>query len=152
MNRMLRIALMLAIGIGLSALMAYGIHRNVLGPAQAREEAFGAIQSGQLPTGPDGVVVLPPKWATASIDGKAYVTHSPQHLTWGLFVTERGFGNRFSGDLFCDKPARAVAKGTMEINGPVPAADQRGARVEPVEVMVNRVLSPWSFEVAREKP
>jgi hypothetical protein len=150
---MLRIALMLAVGIGLSALVAYGIHRNVLGPAQAREEAFDAIQSGQLAAGPEGVVALPAKWAGASIDGKAYVTHSAQHLTWGLFVTERGFGNRFSGDLFCDKPARAVAKGTMEINGPVPAAgDQRGARVEPVEVKVVRVLSPWSFEVAREKP
>jgi hypothetical protein len=149
-NRMLRIALMLAVGIGLSALVAYGIHRNVLGPAQAREEAFSAIQSGQLPAGPDGVVALPPKWAAASIDGKAYVTHSAQHLTWGLFVTERGFGKRFSGDLFCDKPA--VAKGTMEINGPIPAAgDARGARVEPVAVKVIRVLSPWNFEVEREK-
>ena len=154
MNAIKRVTLLLLAGLTASALIAYSVHRNVLGPAQAREEAFEAIKSGKSVAGPDGIVSLPPRWSTASVDGRAYVTKTPEHLMWVLFITERGFGARFTGDLFCDKPAKAMAKGILEINGPgmAPGDPRASSRVTSMEVRVLRVLNPWSFEVSREKP
>ena len=71
MNRVVRIALLLLIGVGASTLISWSVYSYVLRPAQAREEAFAAIRSGELAVGPDGVVVLPSRWAMGSLDGKA---------------------------------------------------------------------------------
>ena len=139
MHRMVRIGLVLLLAIGASALVAFLINQGVLAPAKAREDAFDAIQRGQLSPGPDGVAALPAQWQKASLDGKAYVTRSLERTTWVFFLKEKGSGKKIAGYLFCDKPAKAVAEGVIEIN--YPAAGTK------VGVKVVRVATAFSFEV-----
>ena len=139
---MYRIFWVLSLALAASHLIAYAIHRSVLGPAQNREEAFAAILSGKLSIGPDGVVLLPTPWADASPDARAYVTHSPEKTTWVLFVKETHQGDFATGYLFCDKPAKAAAKGVIEINYPNAHSQ--------VAVKVVRIASAYSFEVVAE--
>ena len=153
MNRAMRIGLVLAVGIGASALVSYLIHQKVLRPAQAREEAFAALRSGELAPGADGVAILPDKWAIASVDGKAYITGSPNRTLWALFLKERGDGAKFKGYLFCNKPAKTGAKAMVDLQ--YPATPTRGDRHPDgslITVNVLRVLSPYSFEVMHDKP
>ena len=135
----MRIVLLLAVGIGLSALLSYGVYRQILQPAQSREDAFAAYKSGLLLAGSDGVIQLPPRWAAASSDGKAYITRESSRVGLVLFLKSQGIGKRFSGYLFCTLPGKADAKGIVDLDYPT-----RGAKVS---VRVMRVQTPWSFEV-----
>ncbi len=144
MNRAMRIILVLAIGVGASSLVSWSVYRYVFRPAQAREEAFAAIRSGELTAGADGVVILPSRWAIGSLDGKAYVTRTPERAIWVLFVKERGAGLRLGGYLFCDKPAKAGPKATIDVNYPAIGSQ--------VTVKVLRAMSVFSYEVVNEKP
>lgn len=143
MNRVVRIALLLLIGVGASTLISWSVYSYVLRPAQAREEAFAAIRSGELAVGTDGVVVLPSRWAMGSVDGKAYITRTPERAIWVLFVKERGSGMKLSGYLFCDKPAKAGPKATIDLNYPAIGSQ--------ITVRVLRALSVFSYEVVNDK-
>ena len=144
MNRTMRIFVVLLIGLSCSTLMSWSIYRYVLRPAQAREESFAAIRSGELTAGIDGVVLLPSRWAIGSLDGKAYVTRTPERSMWVLFVKERGSGLRLGGYLFCDKPAKAGPKATIDVNYPSIGST--------VNVKVLRAMNAYSYEVVNEKP
>jgi hypothetical protein len=152
---MTRIMLVLALGVGASALLSWCVYQYAIRPAQAREDAFAAIGAGEITPGAAGITPLPPKWAMASMDGKAYVTRGPQGTLWALFLKERGAGARLRGYLFSSKPTSGAAAGTgtVELDFPV-AAGPGGvppARSQ-VTVRVVRVMGPSSYEVINDSP
>jgi hypothetical protein len=152
-SRMTRIVLVLFLGLGASALVSWCVYRFAFLPAQAREDAFAAIEVGQVSAGADGIATLPAKWAVASMDGKAYVTRGAQGSLWVLFLKERGAGAKLHGYLFSNKPSSAAATGSVEIDFAVPAGP---GGVPParsrVTVRVMRVAGPSSYEVINETP
>ena len=143
MNRPTKIVLVLLAGITVSALVSYLVRQKVLKPAQAREEAFGALRDGSLLAGPDGVATLPPRWATASVDGKMYVTGARDRTMWGLFPADVSDGAKFKGWLYCNSANQAAPKAVVELRS-TPLG-------RPAAVKVFRALSPFAFEVTSEK-
>src|SRR5437764_1004841 len=97
MSRAMRIVLVLMAGVAGSALVSYLVYQKVLRPAQAREEAFAALQAGNLVPGPGGVTSLPAPWRIASMDGKVYVSGPPAGTMWALFASDIGSRGRFRG-------------------------------------------------------
>jgi hypothetical protein len=139
-NRLWKITLLLLIGMVGSALLSIAIHKKVLEPALAREQAFDAIAGGHLQADAAGSVDLPAEWRAASVDGKAYVTGSPGHTIWVLFVAEKSKTTRVRGYLYCNKPAEARVSGAVQLNYPTTAGRQ-------IEATVMRILNPNCFEV-----
>jgi hypothetical protein len=144
MNRPTKIVLVLLAGIAASALVSYLVRQKVLRPAQAREDAFTALRDGSLLPGAEGVANLPPQWATASADGKVYVTGSRDRTMWGLFPAEvAADGKKFKGRLYCNSGNQTAPKGVVELES-TPLG-------RPAQVKVFRALSPFAFEVTSEK-
>jgi len=147
--------IVLAAGILLSAAVSYNVHRRVLEPAGVREDAFAALLAGRLHPDEAGVVELPARWASASIDGRMYVTRDSAGTTWALYVQERGIGAQFRGYAFCDRPATARVSTNVELRYPVPAIEKPDGTKRPamdrVIVRIKRVLNPSAYEVVSEK-
>ena len=153
MRRMTRITLMLILGLGTSALVSWCIYQYAFRPAQAREDAFAAIEAGQIMPGPGGITPLPPQWAMASIDQKAYITRDPMGTIWALFLKERGEGASLRGYLFTSKLTSGVVAGVgkVELDYPIPAgANGRAPVKSQVTVRILRVAGPSSYEVVND--
>lgn len=143
MKRAFWIGLVLLAGVGASALVSYLVYQKMLRPAQAREDAFTALQDGTLTAGPGGKTPLPPRWAIGSEDGNVYVSGSPQGTMWALFPSSVGPGTRFRGELYCNKPNKAAPKGTVDLEC-TPSG-------KPAAAQIVRALSPFGFEVVNDK-
>jgi hypothetical protein len=134
-SRLLRVSMLLILGIAGSAAVAFCIHQYVLRPAQARDDVFTAFKEGAITPDADGVIVLPPSLAAASVDGKAYVTRESQQATWILFVKN----HQGQGYLFCTAPGHAGPKVSVGVNYPKVGSQ--------IAVTVVRAVTPWCFEV-----
>jgi hypothetical protein len=144
MNRLWKIVIVLAAAMVISAGLSIAVKKKVLEPAMAREQAFAAIEGGELKADANGVIDLPERWRVACVDGKAYVTGSTQYTLWVLFVAEKSKTARLRGYLFCNKPAAARVSGAVTVNYPNPGGGQ-------VDVTVQRVLNPNCFEVVNQQ-
>jgi hypothetical protein len=137
------IGLVVVAAAATSALASYLIYQKVLRPAQAREEAFAALEAGTLVCGPGGRTPLPAPWAIGSADGYVYVSGSAAGTLWALFPSRIGPGGEFRGSLYCNKPNKTAPKGTVDLES-TPAG-------RPSTAVVRRALSPFGFDVTNAK-
>ena len=139
----LRVALWIGLAASASAGVSGLLNHFVFRPAQSREDVYVAFKAGSLhPI--DGVIHLPPEWASASVDGNAYVTRESARTSWLLFLKSRGGNHQFTGYLFCTQPAKTDVKGMIDLNYPTDSS--------PVTARVVRAQNPWSFEVVNDRP
>ena len=85
---------------------------------KAASQAVAQIVNGTLKPAPNGVVTLPPALASASLDGKAYVTVDSTGVTWVLFQTWRGKGANLRGYVYHSNTAPSPPPATVKILGP----------------------------------
>jgi hypothetical protein len=104
------------------------------------------ITSGKLKPAPDGIVKLPLPLATASCDGKAYVTIDSSGTTWILFPVWRGKGSNVTGYVYRSPSVKGAAPLTVTLNGPA-LPPGLGPFAQPLDYTVDSQESPNRYRI-----